>query len=243
MGKSIISRSKYKVTTFYEWLVYTMACLWYSCCLVNTNGEVFTAVREFLARMTERFPAPTHLRHPEARQRALDDYAKSLLPFDAATLNRAWDRLVATRELWCWPAAGVITALCRACAPRDTSPSDQEQRRERAHVLANAYTARYFRTSHVAKEARREGWLPELRRYVEAAAQVQAQLLAGVRHVGFDSVLLDEATPVRSAQDAFDAYRATIASVLERGSIAVRVPRQRVKTWRARCSQATPHLG
>jgi hypothetical protein len=195
------------------------------------------AVREYvLDRMVQLYPPPTHLRGDEAQTNAaLAEYERVLAPFDRETLARAWDKVVAEHSFWVWPNPGLFAEACRQFAPKPTAPSEKEQRRQQALELADHYTHRYMKMSHLAQLARAEGFEPELLAYVQAASWVQAQLIAGVRDIGWDSVLVPDAHAYGSAREAFAAYRQSIARTVEQGRISVRVPPSIVRAWKAEC--------
>ena len=117
-------------------------------------------VQEVIIRpMTELYLPPLHLRgNAEARARALDAYDKALAGFDRDTLQQAWKTVVAQQTYWVWPNPGVIAEACRHCQPRPKPTNEEEKRREQALDMAEAYTARYMKTSRLAKLARQEGW-------------------------------------------------------------------------------------
>ena len=190
-------------------------------------------VREvILEPMCKLYPSSQHLRdNPKALSLALASYAKALARFDRATLRSGWDKLVAEQTFWCWPNPGEIAAACRQCEPRPKSPADEEMRKQKALELADAYTNRYMKTSHVAKLAKREGWSGRLRDYVHAAASVQAQLISGAQNVGWNANLADELGVFRSSAAAFAAYRETIRKPVESGHVRVTVPRSRIRAW------------
>ena len=132
------------------------------------------AVQEVIIRpMTEIYLPPLHCAHPQAKARALDVYDKALAGFDRDTLQQGWQKVVAMQTYWVWPNPGVIAEACRQCQPRPKPTNEEEKHRGQALDMAEAYTARYMKTSHLAKLARQEGWSAPLRRYVADVAWVQ----------------------------------------------------------------------
>jgi hypothetical protein len=89
-----------------------------------------------------------------------------------------------------------------------------------------------MKTSQVAKLARKEGWISHLREYVTDAAWVQAQLIVGVHHIGWNTQLSKEVGRFRSSAEAFDAYRETVRVPVESGHVRVSVPRNRIREWK-----------
>lgn len=194
------------------------------------NGAVRTLILE---RMQAVFMPPQQVRaNRQARQLALVEYEQALQGFTAEVLEQAWVKVRNEHELVIWPPIRRFLDACRYYAVREGQPSPEEGRRQQALEQANAYTSRFLKHSVLAQRARAEGWLGELQNYVQAAAWVQAQLLCGVRQLGFDSVLLEEGE-YRSAQAAFAAYRTQVAKELTKGEIKVRVPAARIEQWRA----------
>jgi hypothetical protein len=194
------------------------------------------AARDLLTRLTERYQPPSHLAmNARARAAVLADYENALSGFDAHTLGQAWQRVTAHHTSWTWPSCGELVKAAEFFAPRRRGPSEEEQKREQARELADAYTARFLEKFHLARLARHEGWLEPLKHYVEAAAWVQAQLIAGVVHVGWDAqVLLPEPIGQGGSQALFDAYRATtaVANAVARGQVRVEVPKDRIAAWK-----------
>jgi hypothetical protein len=90
--------------------------------------------------------------------------------------------------------------------------------------MAEAYTARYMKTSQVAKLARREGWAGRLREYVTDVAWVQAQLICRVENVGWNARLAEDLGRFSSSAEAVAAYRPTALKAVERGQVRVTVP-------------------
>jgi len=197
-----------------------------------------STVRDIILEpMLSLYPPPTHLRgNQQAQQRALAAYEKALAGFDRNTLQRGWENVVARQARWVWPSPRIIVEACRKCRPKPRLSAEQ-QRTQKAIALAEAYTAQFMKTSYLAKLAREEGWAGRLRDYVADAAWVQAQLLAQVSNVGWNARLADGLGQFRSSQEAFAAYRKTIAEALEQGEIRVSVPRSRVQAWK---EQAQP---
>jgi len=198
-----------------------------------------TAVRDIIIEpMLSLFPAPLHLRHNgQARELALAAYEKALARFDRETLQRGWEKIVAEHALWVWPNPATIADACRQCQPKPTPPSEEEQRKEKALGMAEAYTTHYMKTSHLARLARQEGWAGRLREYVADAAWVQAELLCKIKNIGWNARLADGIGQFRSSAEAFAAYRKTISHAIERGQIRVSVPRARILQWK---EQAVP---
>lgn len=190
-----------------------------------------------LTPMCELYLAPPHLRHnAEAQARALAAYERVLAGFDAGTLQRGWDKVIAEHDFWgTWPNPAMIAEACRQAQPKPPPP-DQEQRRQKALDLAEAYTAQFMQTAQLAKIARREGWSGYLRGYVADAAWVQAQLIAQVKNIGWNARLADGLGRFHSSAEAFAAYRQTIADQVKGGQIRVSVPRARILSWKERAA-------
>ena len=178
------------------------------------------------------YPPPQHLRRDAKQQAAaLAQYTKTLARFDEPTLRAAWQTVIAEHAFWVWPNPGTVAAACLRHMPPPPELSDQEQRRHQALALADAYTARFMKTTHLARLAASEGWAPRLREYVRDAAWVQAQLICGVRAIGFATALVPEEDCHLSAREWFPRYRETIAGAVERGTIRVAIPPTRRREW------------
>jgi hypothetical protein len=192
------------------------------------------AVREAIIEpMLVTYLPPQQVRHDSAaRNRALAEYTKTLAPFDRETLERAWELVKATHLLVIWPAPGTIAEACRQCQPKPRPPTEEERQRQKSLAMADAYTARYMKTSHLAQLARQEQWADRLREYVAATAWVQAQMICQVRHIGWDKLLLPDGERYRSSQAAFEAIRPALARQVEKGTIQVHIPQARIRQWK-----------
>lgn len=192
------------------------------------------AVEELIIKpMLAIYPPPQHLRGDCGRQaEALAAYRKALAPFDRATLATGWEHVTAEHPFWVWPNPGAIAEACRRCAPPPPAVSETERARQRAVEMTDAYAARFMKTTQQATLAHAEGWAPQLAEYVREAAWVQAQLICGVRPVGFATILIPADQRGRPAGEAFAAYRESIAGPVERGRIRVTVPPEQVRAWR-----------
>lgn len=201
------------------------------------------AAQELLTRMTLYYGPPEHLRADAAlRQQVLDGYAALLEPFDPITLDKAWARILTEHTSAIWPSPGQLIAACRHCAPPSAVASDEHQRRRRAITLTDAYVRHYRRTSHLARLASTEGWAAQLLTYVREAAWVQAQILSGCTRLGWDPhILLANVGAFDSSQEAFAAYRQSIAGPLQRGQIRVSVPPSRICVWKEQGLQEAEH--
>ncbi len=190
-----------------------------------------------LERMQAAYMPPQQVRqNPRLRTLALAEYEQALEGFSRFVLEQAWAYVRDRHPLVIWPPVGLFVEACRYFAARETQPSPEEARRQQALARADAYTTRYLKTSVLARRARSEGWLGKLREYVAAAAWVQAQLLCGVRHLGFDAVLLGGEH--LSAQEGFEGYRNQVSKELLHGEIKVRVPPARIKQWQEQADLA-----
>lgn len=179
------------------------------------------------------FLPPKHLRHDhELREEALGQYRRALAPFDEETLALAWEHVRGEHTYHIWPTPAEFVAAARLLSAKSDGPSEEERKRERARVAAEAYVARYRKTSAVFARAAEEGWSGPLADYVAACAWAQAQLIAGVRDVGFDSMVLAGVGPAGSAREGFAAYRDTVRSQIESGKIAVRIPKALALAWK-----------
>lgn len=198
------------------------------------------AVQEhIIGPMLAIYPPPQHLRGDRRRQaEALAAYTKALARFDAPTLAAGWQKVVAEHPFWVWPNPGAIADACRACLPKPPAVSDGEQRRQAAEALADAYTARFMKTTQFAKLAEREGWAPRLREYVRDAAWVQAQLIEGVYPVGFPTNLIPRGERHRPLVETFAEYRGGVMGAVDRGRVRVSVPPDRIRGWKAASGKA-----
>ncbi len=193
------------------------------------------AVQDLILKpMQAIFPPPLHLRQDaQRRAAALAAYADALADFDAATLASAWMAVVAQHTFWCWPSAGTIAEACRRFAPPPPAGGEQEKLGQQAEAMADAYTARFMKTTHVARLARAGGWDAKLAEFVRDAANVQGQLICGVRGVSFASTLVPPEQRHLSAAEFFAGYRETVAAAVECGRIRVTVPPARLREWKA----------
>ena len=169
----------------------------------------------------------------QARSNVERQYLEALAGFSPATLSKAWAKVRAdTAASFGWPLPGKFVQACRMYE-NPTVMSEDGLKRARAADLADAYAARFRRTSKLARAAEEEGWLGRLLDYVSSAAWVQAQMIEGARPIGFSSVLIpDEATPA-NARDALDDYVRSLTKQITSGTIRVAVPKAKVERWKA----------
>jgi hypothetical protein len=209
---------------------------------LDPDPSPLRAVREvILEPMEGLYDIPFKLRHDEAaRKRALADYETLLSRFDRGILAQAWKHVLAVYQDRRWPTPGVFAAACEMIARRHQLPTAEESRKAKALDMAEAYTSRYMKTSHLAKLARREGWAGPLRAYVADVAHVQAQLICGVCHIGWNARLADDLGDFHSSAEALAAYAATIEKAVARGQIRVTVPKRRYQQWQ---NHDLPHQG
>jgi hypothetical protein len=195
-------------------------------------------VREAILKpMLEIYAAPPHLIDAQDRKRALAAYERVLSRFDRQTLKRAWEQVAAIHTAWTWPSPAFIQLTCQRLPRHPAPPSEEEQRRSRAIEMADDYARKFMKGSHVAELARKEGWAERLSSYVRSAAWVQAQIICGVREIGWDICLVPNWDSYGSAQAAFAAYRQTVAKCVERGQIRVNVPKDRIVEWKEQIPQ------
>jgi hypothetical protein len=65
--------------------------------------------RAIIRPMRRLYPPPRHLRGDEDDlDSALREYRRALARFDQDVLEKAWERVVAGHEIWCWPKVGVF---------------------------------------------------------------------------------------------------------------------------------------
>ena len=91
-------------------------------------------------------------------------------------------------------------------------------------AMADRYVKHYCRHSQVAKLAKAEGWIGPLTKFVRESAWVQAQILCQVDPIGWDASLADHLGHFSTSDEAYAAFRQTIAGAIGRGRIEVRVP-------------------
>lgn len=173
---------------------------------------------------------PNYLKgNTEAIDQELDLFRRALACFSRDVLEQAWLEAASRNEYRCWPTCAAILTAAERLQPKQ-KPDDAWV--EMAQALADAYTRRFMKTSAVAVKAR-EGWYErELKRYVEAAAWVQGQLIVrpGVG-VGFDHAVLFGTGPRdRGAEAEWFAKQREQATT---GTIKVAVPKCHVEAWRA----------
>jgi hypothetical protein len=191
--------------------------------------------------MLRLYMAPGHLReNPHEQPAALQEYFRSLEHYPRPVLEQVWRVVVEEHTLSIWPPPGKILEICRRVPRSSPKTNEVDQRLQQARDLAETYAQRFMKTSQVARLAKREGWSGYLRSYVEAASWVQAQLIGGIRDIGFDSILTRHLGTFASAQEALQAYRRTLPKSLDKGQIRVTVPKSLVSQWQTQHSDSTP---
>ena len=199
---------------------------------MGLNPDVEEAV---IAPLLAAFPPPTHLRgNRHAIDTALNVYRRALGRFERIVLEQAFQKAAAENEYVMWPKCSALLKAAehfhRLAHPQARDPDAWV---EKADGMADAYVKRFMKTSAHAARAREGGYEPELKRYVEAAANVQAQYLLGRTGVAYDGLALfgnrvgrDQEEKEREAE-FFEKAREQAA----KGSIRVHVPAERVRRW------------
>jgi hypothetical protein len=192
-----------------------------------TAAEAYEAV---IRPMMSLLPAPNHIRHdPEAKSRALEIYTRALEKYERPVLERAWQRVVESHELWCWPTVAQLRQAA-VQAHRELQPAkDPEAWVEKAEAMSYSYTQRFLKTSAVAARAREGGYERELRDFVKAASWVQGQMIGGKECVGYDHAVLFGKGP--RDKEAEQEWFAKARAQAETGHIRVHVPTAMVKRW------------
>ncbi|AWM40162.1 hypothetical protein GobsT_14000 [Gemmata obscuriglobus] len=167
------------------------------------------------------------------------EYIETLQQFDRTTLERAFGRVRDTNTTGFWPSPGRLRQAALALAP--SIPDPDAGRRREADAQAEAYVSRFVRTSKLYREAKRDGWAGSLLDYVQSAAALQAQVLAGTRGVSWDRVLLD---PDSSAEPR-EQIDALIRGWRDGGlaEVKVAVPKARIAVWRAAATERPAPAG
>jgi hypothetical protein len=178
-------------------------------------------------------PPPTHLRgDAEAQKQFLADYEQVLSGWSQEVLEAAWPDVLSRQEFWIWPRPQQIHDACKQIASQRQQPINHEERRREAEELANRYTHKYLRRSQLAKLAEKEGWITSLTHFVQESAWVQAQLLCKVSSIGWDTSIAAHLGEFHSSQEAFNAFRQTVAGAIRRGRIEVHVPPALIRAWK-----------
>jgi hypothetical protein len=200
--------------------------------------------KRIIEPMTATYIPPRHMRYqPELQEKALDSYLRTLEGFDSETLERAWKKVCREHTYSIWPTPAVIYQAAQASQRKPIELSPEAQKQEQARQLTNDYVSRFRRTSVVAKRAKSEGWLSPLMSYVESAAWGQAQLICGVKEIGFDTCLIQNQEEFSSAQEAFAAYRETVRKPVEQKQIKVQVPLFLIKEWKRQSQEPSEDRG
>lgn len=196
-----------------------------------TTQDVQKAILE---PMTATFAPPKHLLfQPELQERALREYERSLAVFEREVLEQVWRTVCGGHRYKVWPTPATFVKVALALHKNQRTGPPLEAKQTEALALADAYVARYCKTSQLAKQAQRDGWLNELRHYVTEAAWVQAQMLVGIERVSYDSILLRH-SDIRSPPEAIAAFQETVRPHVEAGKIKVNVPAVYLQEWKQR---------
>jgi hypothetical protein len=201
------------------------------------------AAQAIIGRMLEMYPPPVHLRHSgEAMATAIDTYRRGLSRYDSQTLDAAWQLVCEANEYWTWPKLSELLKACERCtreARGEPAGPSHDERIEQANTLASAYTRRFMQTSRLAIRAREEGWERSLRDYVDAAAWVQGQMLAGCSDIAYSSVVLFDYTQLsrEELEERSETFFAKAREQAAKGHIRVSVPAYRIEAWQAACEE------
>jgi hypothetical protein len=188
------------------------------------------AERTVIRPMCRLYKPPRHLQASEdTAEEALKEYRRALAPFDADILEQAWRQVVRRHGFWCWPGVADIVVAAEQ-ARRDVHPAGQPQAWfDRAEALTDAYVRKFMKASAHAARAREGSYERELKRYVQAAAWPQAQVIAGRT----DGQSYESAVLFQDGEDAGqrDAWFERARKQAETGQIRVTVPPALVTRW------------
>jgi hypothetical protein len=188
--------------------------------------------------MMATLPPPTHLRgNDEGMKAALEVYVRALSRFDAAALRQGWQKAAQENAYWAWPKASTLVAACDHFARQSRNGSEHDALVQKAEDMAWQYTRRFMKSSGQAGQARAEGWERELKAYVRAAATVQAGLIVGVPHHGYDSYTLFGRARGEDLAAMREAFFERARAQAEKGHVRVHVPPSLVERWREGCRQ------
>src|ERR1700733_2065902 len=143
--------------------------------------------------MRATLPAPLHVRNkPAAIETLLNVYRHALASFERETLEKAWLKVAASQDYWCWPMPETLVKAAKhfhdLAHPFDPRQTDAWV--EKAQALTDAYVKRFMLTTQTAVRAREGGYAAALKEYVEAASWVQAQMIVGRHNVGYSACVL-----------------------------------------------------
>jgi hypothetical protein len=188
------------------------------------------AERAIIRPMCAMYPPPRHLRA----------YRRALARFDRPVLEQAWQKVVERNPLWCWPKLAEIVQAAEQCH-RQARPSADDWV-EKADEMADAYTRKFLKASAHAARAREGGYEVALRRYVRAAAYVQAQYLLGRESVGYESAVLFGGGRVRDRGQEEEFFRRAKEQA-EKGHLRVHVPPGLAERWGRGGGARAPEVG
>lgn len=205
---------------------------------MNNQAEYqkFKSVKEYIIKpMTAMYSPPAMIRKSQERvEFAISEYCKSLCEFSDEQLKTGWEKIRNSHERSIWPAVAEIRRCCSTVGTtiaeaHHGNPWDERDRRAREAV--NAYMADLMKNPRHA-EAVTQGWAGKLEAYIREAANIQAQLIHGCRNVGFSNIVVPT-EGYASANEAFAAYRHTIAEHVSHGKISVSVPASKLQEWQS----------
>lgn len=204
------------------------------------SNDVEAAILEPMLAL---YPPPVHLRQsPRALALALDVYRRGLSRFERPVLEQAWQKVVCANEFWTWPKLADLVKACEQCHKQEQKAlggQSHDVRIERANDLAYAYRKRFMQTSPLAARAWQEGFERALAEYVQAAAWVQAQMIAGCPHVGYSDHTLFDYTHTRreELEERKEAFFAKAKEQAAKGHVRVTVPVWMIEVWKRSCAQ------
>jgi hypothetical protein len=162
------------------------------------------------------------------------DFVDDLARFDEKTLTQAMQLLRTEQKRR--PSLAHIVEACKKYAPsrhggipNQSAKFPWHERDDERKAMIERYMEGFGHTSMMT-EAFRDGWDLDLRRFVYAVAEVQAQMIQGCKSVGWDGAsifgygtLTDEA----KAQFFRDQTRQA-----QTGQIDVAIPTSRIEAWK-----------
>jgi hypothetical protein len=185
-----------------------------------------------IAPMLIALPAPLHIRgKPAAIETLLNVYRHALAGFERETLEKAWLKVAASQDYWCWPMPETLVKAAKhfhdLAHPFDPRQTDAWV--DKAQALTDAYVKRFMLTTQTAVRAREGGYEAALKEYVEAASWVQAQFIVGRHNVGYSAcVLSGPKADGEEKAEFFEKAREQAKS----GHIRVNIPPAKIEAWK-----------
>lgn len=146
--------------------------------------------------VVQHFVAPLEVMFGELNDQQEAVYCKHLRQFDREALERGVDHLQITHRYKRFPTLAECMDACKKSDKAETAHIAAHDgnfpwvaARKKSEEIHKEFM-RQWESSPLATQARFEGWLHHLDQYVSAVARIQASIIAEVKNLGWESMII-----------------------------------------------------